>query len=99
MRDELFCFSFREIVEMLESEIAGDHERSLRSSIIHFVLGDPRERQRLGVKSIPEGFPILTIRAPVPWHQAKLMADHNMEHNLFIGNEIARDIRDIWYER
>ncbi|XP_017759468.1 PREDICTED: dynein heavy chain 3, axonemal [Eufriesea mexicana] len=42
-------------------------------------------------------YPTIIIRAPVPWHQYKLMANHFMHYNLFIGNEILRNIKDLYF--
>ncbi|XP_012147752.1 dynein heavy chain 3, axonemal isoform X3 [Megachile rotundata] len=42
-------------------------------------------------------YSILHIRAPIPWHQFKLTANHFMQHNLFIGNEILRNIQDLYF--
>ncbi|CAK9833026.1 Dynein axonemal heavy chain 3 [Anthophora retusa] len=42
-------------------------------------------------------YPILLIRAPIPWHQSKLTANHFMQYNLFIGNEILRNIQDLYF--
>lgn len=51
------------------------------------------------IKPLRQEHPILIIRAPVPWHQSKLMAGHFMHHNLFIGNEILRNIQSLYFTK
>ncbi|XP_018046945.1 PREDICTED: dynein heavy chain 3, axonemal [Atta colombica] len=90
---------FDAIMKSLESEIIDDYKRSLRSAIVDYILMDSDERKRLCIETVPIEFPILYVRAPVPWHQSKITASHSMQHILFIGNEILRDIRDLWYTK
>ncbi|KAG5305945.1 DYH3 protein, partial [Pseudoatta argentina] len=90
---------FDAITKDLEPEIIDDYKRSLRSAIVDYILMDSDERKRFCIKTVPIEFPILCVRAPVPWHQSKVMASHSMQHNLFIGNEILRDIRDLWFTK
>lgn len=92
-------FSFNEIIKKLEGEIIDDYKKSLRYSIVDYILLDANERKRLLIETMPVEYPVLVIRAPVPWHQYKILADHFMEHNLFITNEILKDIRDLWFSK
>ncbi|CAL7933869.1 unnamed protein product [Xylocopa violacea] len=52
--------------------------------------------KQLLVRQLRWEHPALSIQAPVPWHQAKVTAEHFMQHNLFIGSEILRDIQNIY---
>ena len=83
----------------LKLEIIEDYKQCLRSAIVDYILQDPLERKRLLIETIPVAFPVLTVRAPVPWQQSKCLASHSTNYNLFIGNEILRDIRDLWFSR
>ncbi|XP_036144833.1 dynein heavy chain 3, axonemal isoform X1 [Monomorium pharaonis] len=87
------------IMKGLEPEIIDDYKRSIRSAIVDYILIDSDERKRLSIETFPIEFPVLCIRAPVPWHQSKVMASHLVRHNLFIGNEILRDIQDLWFKK
>ncbi|XP_029041052.2 dynein axonemal heavy chain 3-like isoform X1 [Osmia bicornis bicornis] len=42
-------------------------------------------------------YSVLNMRAPVPWHQFKVTANHFMQYNLFIGNEILKDIQNLYF--
>jgi dynein heavy chain len=76
-----------------------EYEKSSRLFLINYMLTDPRQRKFLNINAVPMEWPTFVIRAPVPWHQMKIIATHFMEHNLFITNDIARAIRLIWNER
>lgn len=84
---------------MLESEIINDYKYSIRFAIIDHILLDPAERIRLFVDKIPLSYPVLHIRAPMPWHQSIITSTHYNHHHLFIGNEILRNIRDLWHAK
>jgi dynein heavy chain, axonemal len=92
-------YSFDIIIKGLEPEIIDDYKRSIRSAIVDYILMDSNERKRLSIETFPREFPILCVRAPVPWHQSKITANHLVRHNLFIGNEILRDIQDLWFTK
>ncbi|KAF3429654.1 hypothetical protein E2986_08409 [Frieseomelitta varia] len=50
------------------------------------------------IRPLLEEHPLI-IRAPVPWHQYKLTATHFMHYNLFIGNEILRNIQSLYFNK
>lgn len=91
--------SFHGILETLESEVIKDYMKSIKFAIVDNILLDPAERTRLRIEQLPIHYPVLLIRAPVPWHQSVIRAKHYNDHNLFIGNEILRDIRDLWFSK
>ncbi|KAI4500182.1 hypothetical protein M0802_004599 [Mischocyttarus mexicanus] len=90
---------FDSIIKKLEMEIINDYKNSLRYSIVDYILLDSEERKRLLIETMPMEYPVMIIRAPVPWHQYKILAYHFMEYNLFLTNEILRDIRDLWFSK
>ncbi|XP_048509500.1 dynein axonemal heavy chain 3 isoform X1 [Athalia rosae] len=49
--------------------------------------------------TMPVEYPVINIRAPVPWHTFKIIAEHFMNNNFFIGNEVLQDIRDLWFAK
>ncbi|XP_044005949.1 dynein axonemal heavy chain 3-like [Aphidius gifuensis] len=72
------------------------YKDSIRFAIVDYILLDPAEKIRLMIDTVPIEYPVIQIRAPIPWHQAITLAGHKIEHNLFIGNEILRNIRDLY---
>ncbi|XP_015588713.1 dynein heavy chain 3, axonemal [Cephus cinctus] len=87
------------ILNSLVPEVVSDYKESLRSAVVDYVLLDPAERKRLFIETMPPQYLTSSIRAPVPWHQAKITAKHFLEYNLAIANEILRDIRDLWFTK
>ncbi|XP_011502202.1 PREDICTED: dynein heavy chain 3, axonemal [Ceratosolen solmsi marchali] len=98
-RELLKSENFRKNLKLIEKEIITEHKKSSRSFLINYLLSDPRQRKFLNISNVPMEWPTFIIRAPVPWHQMKVVATHFMEHNLFITNEISRAICSIWHER
>lgn len=91
--------SFKDLFKKLKKEIIKDYKDCVRTALLNYILLDANERSRLNIQTMPVAFPVLTIRAPVPWQPSKLIAQHSINYNLFIGNEILRDIRDLWFSR
>lgn len=91
--------SFHKKLKIVEKEIVEYYETSLRSFIAGHMLTDPLQQRFLKINKMPLEWPIFVIRAPLPWHQSKVTAHQFMDKNLFIMNEIARCIREIWHER
>ncbi|XP_076653327.1 dynein heavy chain 3, axonemal [Halictus rubicundus] len=90
---------FDELLEVLKLEIIESYKQRLQYTIRDCIILDVNERKRLRIETSPVEYQLLTIRAPVPWHQPKLIAEHYMQYNLFIGNEILRDIRDLYFSK
>ncbi|XP_078041170.1 dynein heavy chain 3, axonemal [Augochlora pura] len=90
---------FNELLEFLKSEIIEDYKQRLQYTIADCILLDTSERRRLRFDKSPIEYPLITIRAPVPWHMSKLIAEHHMQYNLFIGNEILKDIQDLYFSK
>ncbi|XP_066595663.1 dynein axonemal heavy chain 3 [Prorops nasuta] len=90
---------FEQVLETLEPEIIEYYKDSLRSAIIAYILQDADEQKRLRIETVPISYPVINVTAPVPFHQAKIHGEHFIQHNLFITNEILRDIRDLWFSK
>ncbi|XP_054015460.1 dynein axonemal heavy chain 3-like [Hylaeus anthracinus] len=89
--------NFDEHIEQLKLEIIDIYKQYLQYTILDCIILDIDERRRLRIEQSPVEYPVLIIRAPLPWHQSKLLAEHFMLHNLFIGNEILIDIQDLYF--
>lgn len=80
----------------MEEEVKCDYYSSLRQALLDYILLDPSERKRLGIHAYPKRFPAVQVRAPVPWHIARVVAQQFIERDLFIGNIILRRLRQLW---
>ncbi|KAL7290283.1 hypothetical protein TKK_0015983 [Trichogramma kaykai] len=96
-------FDYKKLLAKLKAEISEDYEASLRNLSIDRILLDPLQRKLLSLGEDAAALVLSAgahrrrvIRAPVPWHQRRVQAEHSMHHDLFIGNEINRAIERIW---
>nr|CAD7259656.1 unnamed protein product [Timema shepardi] len=87
---------FQQLINDLESEILADYYSSLRKAILNYITLDPEERRRLNIQTYPVNYPVVHIRAPVPWHNSYVSLGQLVYHNLFTGSPILRTLRDIW---
>lgn len=71
----------------------------MRYNMLFYVLHDPAEWKRLQIESSPKFFPVLVVRAPVPWHARYLVSHQYLERHYFNGNVIVRKIRDLWFQK
>lgn len=89
--------SFDERLTTLELEIIETYKHSFYDALLEYTSLDTDEQKMLLIQALSIEDTVLHIRAPVPWHQSSLMATHALQYNLFIGNEILRDIQDLYF--
>ncbi|KAL1497384.1 hypothetical protein ABEB36_008364 [Hypothenemus hampei] len=90
---------YKELIQSHEAEVQKWYCIYMRYNMLFYVLHDPAERKRLRLESCPKFFPILVIRAPVPWHTQFCISQQFLERHYFIGNVVIRKIRDLWFEK
>ncbi|XP_050512273.1 dynein axonemal heavy chain 3 isoform X2 [Diabrotica virgifera virgifera] len=71
----------------------------MRKHLLQYVLKDPAEWIRLRFQTFPSEYPIMLVRAPVPWHTNYCLSTQLMEKHYYNGNIIVRKIRDLWWEK
>ncbi|XP_017878877.2 dynein heavy chain 3, axonemal [Ceratina calcarata] len=71
--------------------------KDFEEQIVQFEIEIIDTYKRFIIKRPPWEYPIFYIRAPVPWHQSKITAGHFIQYNLFIGNEILRDVQNLYF--
>ncbi|KAK9888347.1 hypothetical protein WA026_000602 [Henosepilachna vigintioctopunctata] len=90
---------YKSIIEGHKTEILKDFNEHMRLNLLRYILKDPAEHKRLQIHTFPAFWPILQIRAPIPWHTNKVLANHMMQAHFYLGNIIAIKIRNLWFER
>jgi hypothetical protein len=60
----------------------------MKKAAIYAKLSAPAEQVRLNILTCPRSFPALVIRGPISWHTNVQLAKHNLDHNLFILNQV-----------
>ncbi|CAG9767321.1 unnamed protein product [Ceutorhynchus assimilis] len=89
---------FKTMISTHESEVLKWYCIYMRYDLLFYILHDPAEWKRLRLESCPKFFPVLVIRAPVPWHIQYCISQQYMERHYFIGNKIVIKIRELWFE-
>ncbi|RZC40467.1 DHC N2 domain containing protein [Asbolus verrucosus] len=90
---------YKPIITCHKKEILMFYEVYSRQNLLHYILKDPKERKRLNVKRVPREYPIMIIRAPVPWHTSFCLSQQLMEKHFYNGNIVILEIRNLWEEK
>lgn len=92
-------WNYRKIVDGYEPEILKDYNEIMRLNLFKYILKDPVEWRRLNIQTFPVEYPVMVIRAPVPWHTQYNLGKHSLEKHFFIGNIVSLRIRELWEKK
>jgi dynein heavy chain len=87
---------YRPMIATHEKEVLQFYEQFIRKNLLHYILKDPKERKRLNIVRIPRDYPVLVVRAPVPWHNSFCVSQQLLEKHFYISNIVVLEIRDLW---
>lgn len=90
---------YKSIMDSYRPEILVDYDKAMRWYLMKYVLNDPSEWKRLKIQTFPAEYPVMMIRAPVPWHTGYVLAEQSMERRYFKGHIVVIKIRDLWTDR
>lgn len=76
-----------------------DYQKSMKDAFLDYILSDPKNKEKLGVRERILPFPVFVIRAPVSWHQNMLSGKNFMRHNLFPCHSVLWKLIDLWFEK
>lgn len=65
-------------------------------SFLHFR--SPLERKRLQLEFEPPEFPIMTIRAPVPWKVYVQLARNHLDQVLMTTHPVIQALNLLWHQ-
>lgn len=84
-------------MKRLESEIRQDYDIACRKIILDYIMMDPDELKRIGLKKYytPDYFSKL-IRGPVPWHHMTIIHKEQLRHSLYIFRESILMLDEVW---
>lgn len=91
--------NYKKIMDSYKPEILNDYDQAMRWYLLRYVLNDPSEWRRLKIETFPVEYPVMMIRAPVPWHTAYVLAQQAIERKYFKGHITLIQIRDLWTEK
>lgn len=82
-----------------DKEIIKDYDDVMRLYLLKYVLNDPYEWKRLNIQTFPPEYPIMLVRAPVPWHNAFVIGQQMLFRHYFVGNPILIRVHELWESR
>lgn len=87
---------YKTIMDSYDPEILHDYNETMRWNLLKYVLNDPCEWIRLKIQTFPAEYPVIIVRAPVPWHINFEVGQQLLFRHYFVGNPILLRIRDLW---
>lgn len=87
---------YHSMIATHKKEILQLYDDFTRKNLLQYILKDPKERKRLRITRIRRDYPILIVRAPVPWHNSFCVSQQLMEKHFYNGNMVVLEIRDLW---
>jgi len=86
---------FKETLDELDKEMEAEYARSVKQSILDYVLLDPAEQRRLGLHMpLPVIYP--AGRERFPWHASVIACREYLEKNLFVTHVVLRELLFLW---
>ncbi|KAF5294393.1 hypothetical protein FQR65_LT10758 [Abscondita terminalis] len=90
---------FNRCIEACYPDIVCSYKREMKWNLFKYILQDPYEKIRLKIKTFPNEYPTMIIRAPIPWHASYVVSKQMLERHLYISNLVLLRIRDLWDEK
>ncbi|CAH3192981.1 unnamed protein product, partial [Porites evermanni] len=88
-------YDFKETLDELDKEMEAEYTRSVKQSILDYVLLDPAEQRRLGL-DMPQPVIYSAGRERFPWHTSVISCREFLEKNLFVTHVVLRDLLYLW---
>lgn len=90
----------REIAVMiicLLLDLQEDYRFSVKRGFMRYILQSDVEKKRLQLELEPPEFPIVTIKAPVPWKCSIQVAKNRLEEVLMVNHPVLQAIQILWH--
>ncbi|XP_059216601.1 dynein axonemal heavy chain 3 isoform X2 [Stomoxys calcitrans] len=79
-------------------DLQEDFRYYVKRAFLRYLLKSPLERKRLQLVAEPPEFPIMTIRAPVPWKVYVQLARNHLDQVLMTTHPIIRALNLLWHQ-
>ncbi|XP_075164298.1 dynein heavy chain 3, axonemal [Haematobia irritans] len=79
-------------------DLQEDFRYYVKRAFLRYLLKSPLERKRLQLVEEPPEFPIMTIRAPVPWKVYVQLARNHLDQVLMTTHPIIRALNLLWHQ-
>lgn len=90
----------REVAVMiicLLMDLQEDYRFNTKRGFMRYILQSDVEKQRLQLELEPPDFPIVTIKAPVPWKCSVQVAKNRLEEVLMVNHPVLQAIQILWH--
>lgn len=75
-----------------------DYRTHLKQEIIEKLARNRQTKSTYRIEENPPEFPLLLIKAPLPWSEQLKEVRHRMQESLMIAHPILQTIRNLWFE-
>uniref|UniRef100_A0A1I8MKN2 AAA+ ATPase domain-containing protein n=1 Tax=Musca domestica TaxID=7370 RepID=A0A1I8MKN2_MUSDO len=79
-------------------DLQEDFRYFVKRAFLRYLLSSPLERKRLQLVAEPPEFPIMTIRAPVPWKVYVQLARNHLDQVLMTTHPVIRALNLLWHQ-
>lgn len=77
-------------------DLQEDYRFHTKRGFLRYILQSDAERKRLQLELEPPQFPIVTIKAPVPWKCSVQVAKNRLEEVLMVNHPVLQAIQILW---
>ncbi len=85
------------MISCLMMDLQEDFRYSIKRSFMRNILQSEIERKRLQFEMEPPDFPMVTIKAPVPWKCSVQVSKNRLEEVLMVNHPVLQAIQMLWY--
>ncbi|CRK99186.1 CLUMA_CG012500, isoform A [Clunio marinus] len=78
-------------------DLQEDFRYNIKRGFMRYILQSEVERKRFELESEPPKFPMIALKAPVPWKCAVQIAKNRLEEVLMVNHPVLQAIQMVWY--
>ncbi|XP_037908989.1 dynein heavy chain 3, axonemal [Hermetia illucens] len=79
-------------------DLQEDYRHHVKRAFLRYILKSENERKRLQLEMEPPEFPIMTIRAPIPWKARIQVATNRLDQILMVTHPVLQAINALWHQ-
>lgn len=78
-------------------DLQEDYRHHTKRGFLRFILQSDVEKKRLQLELEPPAFPVVTLKAPVPWKCTVQVAKNRLEEVLMVNHPVLQAIQILWH--
>lgn len=84
------------LLAVLIHDLQEDFRYAVKRMFLRYLLKSDDEKKRLQLELEPPEFPLLTIRAPVPWKSCIQLAMNRLDQMLMVNHPLIQGLHLLW---